>query len=313
MPRSATAPSIDAIRRFNRFYTQRIGALNEGLLRSPFSLTEARILYELAHRETPTASDLRRDLGLDAGYLSRILRDFARRRLVERLPSDGDRRRRPLRLTAAGRRAFSPLDARSRREVGALLAGLPPHDQRRLVSSMQSIETILDGTGRRSLQPDASYLLRAHRPGDIGWVVHRHGAVYAEEYGWDESFEALVAEIAAKFIRNFDAQRECCWVAERAGEIVGSVFLVRHSPQVAQLRLLLVEPQARGLGIGARLVEECVRFARRCGYRKVTLWTQSILLAARHIYAQAGFRLVRRERHRSFGQALVGEYWELVL
>jgi DNA-binding MarR family transcriptional regulator/N-acetylglutamate synthase-like GNAT family acetyltransferase len=301
------AARVAAVRRFNRFYTQKIGVLNEGLLRSPFSLTEARVLYELAHRDRPTAAELCRDLGLDAGYLSRILRGFARRGLIRRARAAADGRQRPLSLTAKGRAAFAPLDRRSRREVGALLGGLGTDEQGRLVGAMRTVESLLGG------QADAPYRLRLHRPGDMGWVVHRHGALYAQAYGTDERFEALVAEIVAAFIKNFDVTRERCWIAERDGEIVGSVFLVKQSRTVARLRLLLVEPDARGLGLGGRLVEECLRFARGAGYRKVTLWTNDILHAARRIYERAGFRKVASEPHHRFGHDLVGETWELTL
>ncbi|MGE0117368.1 MAG: GNAT family N-acetyltransferase [Dongiaceae bacterium] len=308
MARGGLEARVAAVRHFNRFYTQKIGVLNEGLLRSPFSLAEARVLYELALRERPTATELCRDLGLDAGYLSRILRGFARRGLIGRVRAAADGRQRLLSLTAKGRAAFAPLDKRSRREIGALLDGLTDDMQARLVGAMRTVEDILGG------QADAApYRLRPHRPGDMGWVVHRHGALYAQDYGWDERFEALVAEIVAKFIKTFDAARERCWIAERNGEIVGSVFLVRKSRTVAKLRLLLVEPSARGLGLGSRLVDECLRFARQVGYRKVTLWTNDILHAARHIYERAGFRKVASETHRSFGHHLVGETWELTL
>jgi DNA-binding MarR family transcriptional regulator/GNAT superfamily N-acetyltransferase len=300
---------IAAVRRFNRFYTRSVGLLEEGYLKSAFSLSEARVLYELAHRETPTAGELARDLGLDAGYLSRILRRFEKRRLLVRSPGEDDGRRRPLSLTAKGQLAFAPLDRRSREDIGAMLAGVSVAEQERLVDAMGAIEAVMGAKA----EPRVPYLLRPHRPGDMGWVVHRHGALYAEEYAFDERFEALVAEIVARFIHRYDPRKERCWIAERDGKIVGSVFLVRRSATVAQLRLLLVEPSARGLGIGARLVEECIRFGRQTRYRKITLWTNSILLAARRIYEKAGFTLVASERHRSFGHALVGETWELRL
>jgi DNA-binding MarR family transcriptional regulator/GNAT superfamily N-acetyltransferase len=304
------AERITAVRRFNRCYTQRIGVLGERLLDSPFSLTEARILYELANRERPTASELCRELGLDPGYLSRILGGFRRRGLVVRAASETDRRQIHLLLSNAGRTAFAPLDRRSRDEIAVLLAGLPEPGQRRLVAAMGEIERLLAPASA----PKASYLLlRPPVPGDIGWVISRHGALYAQEYGFDGRFEALVAEIAAKFIAEFEPRREGCWIAERDGDPVGSVFLVKESEQIAKLRLLLVEPAARGLGIGARLVAETVRFARRSGYQKITLWTQSILVAARQIYETAGFRLVASEPHHSFGHDLVGENWELAL
>jgi DNA-binding MarR family transcriptional regulator/GNAT superfamily N-acetyltransferase len=303
------AERITAVRRFNRCYTQKIGVLGERLLDSPFSLTEARILYELANRERPTASELCRELGLDPGYLSRILGGFRRRGLVVRAASETDRRQIHLLLSNAGRTAFAPLDRRSRDEIGALLAGLPEPGQRRLVAAMAEIERLL----APAAAPKVPYLLRPPAPGDIGWVISRHGALYAQEYGFDERFEALVAEIAARFIAEFEPRREGCWIAERDGDAVGSVFLVKESEQIAKLRLLLVEPAARGLGIGARLVAETVRFARRSGYQKITLWTQSILVAARQIYETAGFRLVASEPHHSFGHDLVGENWELAL
>jgi DNA-binding MarR family transcriptional regulator/N-acetylglutamate synthase-like GNAT family acetyltransferase len=300
---------VQTVRRFNRFYTQRIGVLDEGLLDSPFSLTEARVLYELAHRDAPTATELRADLRLDAGYLSRILRGFDRRGLLVRESSPSDRRQSLLRLTARGREAFAPLDARSRREIRRLLRDLAPTDQARLIDAMQTIEGLL---GARP-ETKAPYLIRPHQPGDMGWVVHRHGVLYAEEYGWDQRFEALVAGIVASFVERFDPKHERCLLAEKDGEVVGSVFVVRQSRTVARLRLLLVEPKARGLGLGRRLVQECVRFARQAGYRTLTLWTNSVLVAARRIYEQEGFRLVRTEAHRSFGHDLVGETWELRL
>ncbi len=300
---------IAAVRRFNRFYTQQIGVLQEGYLKSPFSLTEVRVLFELAHRERPTATELAKDLGLDTGYLSRILRGFARRGLIDSRPSEVDGRRNLLWLTEHGREVFAPLHARSHDEIGAMLSHLSVEGQERLVQAMDTVEGLL---GARP-EPKVPYLLRPHRSGDMGWVVYRHGALYAQEYGWDEQFEALVAGIVAEFIEQYDPKRERCWIAERDGEIVGSVFVVKQSDAVAKLRLLLVEPKARGLGIGTRLVEECILFARSVGYRKIILWTNSILLAARHIYQNAGFRLVEEESHHSFGHDLVGETWELEL
>jgi DNA-binding MarR family transcriptional regulator/N-acetylglutamate synthase-like GNAT family acetyltransferase len=300
---------VEAVRRFNRFYTKRIGVLREGLLQSAFSLTEARVLFELAHADSPTATALSRELELDPGYLSRILERFRKSGLLSRSPSTTDRRRSLLALTRKGREAFALLDVRSRDEIRAMVGGLTAADQDRLVEAMRAIESLLGGGPDRS----APYLLRPHRPGDMGWVVHRHGVLYAHEYGWDESFEALVAEIVARFIRRFDPKAERCWIAEREGRNVGCVFLVRHSKRTGQLRLLLVEPEARGLGIGRRLVEECTAFARQVGYSRIILWTQSLLHPARKIYAAAGYRLVREEPHRSFGQDLVGETWELML
>ena len=300
---------VAAVRRFNRFYTRQIGLLQDGYLKSPFSLSEVRVLYELAHRERPTATDLGRDLGLDAGYLSRILRGFQKRGLLKRVPSERDGRQSHLSLTQRGQAAFAPLNTRSHEDIGAMLAAVPATEQTRLIQAMRAIEGILGAQPEKKVP----YLLRPHRPGDMGWVVHRHATIYAQEYGFDGRFEALVARIAAKFIERYDPKRERCWIAEKDGEIVGSVFLVKHSKTVAQLRLMLVEPKARGLGIGARLVDECVRFARENGYRKITLWTNSVLVAARHIYKKAGFRLVRKEPHHSFGHALVGETWDLML
>ena len=300
---------VEAVRRFSRFYTRKIGVLGEGLLGSPFSLTEARVIWELGHRGRTTARDLGRELGLDPGYLSRILRGFDSRGLIERQTADNDARQSILTLTRSGEAAFAKLSTRSQTEIAAMLETLSAEDQHRLVESLRVVEDVL-GAAAPTREP---YLLRPHQPGDMGWVVHRHGVLYAEEYGWDERFEALVAGIVAEFVRNLDARRERCWIAERDGEPVGSVFLVRESDTVAKLRLLLVEPKARGLGIGARLVEECVRFARRTGYKRITLWTNSVLLQARALYEKAGFRLVKSEAHAAFGIELVGETWELDL
>lgn len=300
---------IAAVRRFNRFYTRQIGVLREKPYESRFSLTEVRVLYELAHREKPTASELSKDLGLDAGYLSRLLTGFDKRGWLDKKPSDADGRQSLLSLTANGKKVFAPLDSRSREEVRFILGGLSAAEQNQLIDAMRTIERLL---GSHPTQKPA-YILRTHQPGDMGWVVYRHGVLYAQEYRWDERFEALVAEIVAKFVQKFDPKRERCWIAEKDGEIVGSVFLVKHSKTVAKLRLLLVEPTARGLGIGRRLVEECVRFARQAGYKKITLWTQSSLRAARSIYEKAGFRLGERHRHHSWGHDLVAETWDLVL
>ena len=301
--------TVDAVRHFNRFYTPQIGLLGRGYLDSPFTLSEVRVLYELAHRDAPTAAEIAKVLGLDAGYLSRMLFGFRKSGYLARETSQQDARQSHLSLTGKGRAAFDQLEERSQTGVSNLIQSLSPADQNRLAGAMALIEGLL---GDRT-EPKMPYLLRLHQPGDIGWVVQRHGILYAEEYGWDVRFEALVARIAAEFIEKFDASRERCWIAERDGAIVGSVFLVKKSNRVAKLRLLLVEPSARGLGIGGRLVEECVRFARQAGYAKITLWTQSILVAARHIYRKAGFQLVKRERHQSFGHKLVGETWELTL
>ncbi len=308
---SQTEPSqpVEAVRRFNRFYTKQIGVLPEKLLRSPFSLTEARMIYELAHHEQNTATGLVWELGLDGGYVSRILRKFEKQGLLAKQPSDTDGRMSLLQLTEKGRKAFATIDGRSRRQIEAVLKGLSTADQNRLVEAMNTIAGLLGAQE----EPKVPYLLRPHRPGDMGWVVHRHGVLYTEEYGWDERFEALVAGIVSTFIQRFDPRRERCWIAEREGEIVGSVFLVQKSKTAAKLRLLLVEPKARGLGIGTHLVQECSRFARQAGYRKIVLWTNSILHAARHIYQAAGYRLVHEEPHHSFGHDLIGETWELKL
>jgi DNA-binding MarR family transcriptional regulator/GNAT superfamily N-acetyltransferase len=299
---------VDEVRRFNRFYTRRVGALRGDLLGSEFSLPEARVLYEIAQTAEPTTTQLARELDLDLGYLSRLLQSLRQRGLVRGRPSPQDARRSLLSLTPKGRKSFRLLDGRSRREVSTMLAKLSGADQARLVESMKAIQRVLERNGEAP-----RIALRAHRPGDMGWVVHRHGALYAQEYGWDERFEALVAGIVAKFVQHFDPARERCWIAELDGEAVGSVFLVRQSKSVAKLRLLLVEPKARGLGLGKRLVEECIAFARAQGYRKLVLWTQSNLDAARAIYRNAGFHLVKTEAHASFGVKLTGEYWALEL
>jgi DNA-binding MarR family transcriptional regulator/N-acetylglutamate synthase-like GNAT family acetyltransferase len=312
---------IADIRRFNRFYTQKIGVLQEGLLDSAYSLAEVRVLYELAHwrdeadrdatTPSPSASRLATRLGLDEGYLSRLLRGFEKQRLILRKPSPDDGREQILSLTPRGRKAFAPLEVRSRQQVAAMLAPVSDLERSRLAAAMMTIEQAL-GPRKAKLKP-AAYALRSLRPGDIGWVTHRHGVLYAEEYGYDEHFEALVADIAAHFVQAFDVERERCWIAERSGEILGCVFLVSKSATVAKLRLLLVEPDARGLGLGARLVDECIAFARQAGYRKIVLWTQSELLAARRIYEQRGFRRIAEEPHHSFGRDLVAETWELRL
>jgi len=300
--------NIAAVRRFNRLYTREVGVLPEGHLRSPFSLTEVRLLYELAQRRRPTAAELAKDLGLDAGYVSRLLAGFEKRGLLARERAETDGRQSLLSLTAEGRSTFGRLDTAAGDDVATLLARLTGEEQRQLVGAMGTIERLLSPAA-----PSEPYLLRPHRPGDMGWVVQRHGVLYAEEYGWDETFEALVAEITAQFIRGFDPRRERCWIAERDGENVGSVFLVRDSDRVAKLRLLLVEPRARGLGVGRRLIAECIRFARQAGYDRITLWTNDVLVAARHLYEQAGFQLVAAEPHHSFGRDLVAQTWELGL
>jgi len=312
---SRTAPvsqAIRAVRHFNRFYTKQIGLLQDRMLSSPFSLTEVRILYEIAHRRQPTASDLIEELGMDAGYLSRSLSKLGQLGLLHRERSANDGRQILLSLTRKGKNTFRPLEFRSNRQVARMLDRLTPGQRRQLLSAMHAIEERLD----LSHAPDKSsaYTLREHQPGDMGWVVHRHGDLYWREYGYDERFEALVAKIVSDFIQHFDPQRERCWVAEKDGEIVGTVFLVKKSKTVCKLRLLLVEPGARGLGIGRRLVSECVRFGREAGYKKMMLWTQSELGAARHLYKEAGFRRAGREHHRSWGRRdLVSEVWELDL
>jgi DNA-binding MarR family transcriptional regulator/N-acetylglutamate synthase-like GNAT family acetyltransferase len=303
------ATRVAAVREFNRFYTRRIGLLDEGYLASRYSLTEVRVLYELAHRGSATASELGRDLGIDAGYLSRILRGFARRGVLARTAAKDDARKSILRLTARGKAAVAPLEARARDQIGLMLDEAPPAEQERVVTSMRAIERGLRSGPRTA----PTVVLRAHRPGDMGWVVERHGALYWQEYGWDESFEALVADIVAKFISHLDPKRERCWIAEVDGERVGCVFCVKKSKTVAKLRLLLVEPRARGLGVGSRLVDECIAFARAAGYRDLVLWTNDVLVAARRIYERAGFELVESERHTSFGKKLVGQNWRLRL
>jgi DNA-binding MarR family transcriptional regulator/GNAT superfamily N-acetyltransferase len=303
---------VDAVRGFNRFYTRQIGVLGEHLLDSPFSLSEMRVLYELAHRDSPTAVVLARDLALDPGYLSRMLRRFETRGLLARTPSPADARHALLRLTARGRSSFAALEQRARADVSSMLGRLSGADQRQVVAAMGTVERLLRPAPAESAGR-AAYVLRPHQPGDMGWVVHRHGAVYASEWGYNEEFEALVARIVADFLDHFNAQRERCWIAERNGDIVGSVFLVSKSKTIAQLRLLLVEPQARGLGIGRRLVDECIGFARLAGYRSLTLWTQRELSAARRLYKQAGFHRTHEEVGHSFGKDTVAETWALRL
>lgn len=316
------AHRIEAVRRFNRFYTRRIGVLHEGLLDSPFSLTEGRILWELAHLEGSagiTATDLGRLLDLDAGYLSRLLKSLKERGLVQATPSPHDARQSMLQLSLAGRAAFAPLDQRSQQDVGALLGTLGESQQVELLQAFQRVQKLMDAPGPTSTP--GSFILRPHRPGDMGWLVSRHGALYAREYQWDMRFEALVARIAADFIDHFDARREACWIAERDGVNIGCVCLVQARDEgsgapiagVAQLRLLLVEPCARGLGLGERLATECERFAREVGYQRIRLWTNSQLAAAKHIYRKAGYRLVASEPFQGFGHDLTGETWELDL
>lgn len=290
----------DSVRRFNRFYTRQIGVLHEHLLDSPFSLTEVRILYELAHRNDLTSADLCRELGLNAGYLSRVISGFDKQGLIAKSRSPTDARATRLQLTDAGQRTLAPLVNASRRDVAAMLERLPPTAQQDLVAAMNQIEGLLG-------EASPSYLLRNPQPGDMGWIIHRQAVLYAQEYGWNNEYEALVADILAKFVREFDPARERCWIAEKDGKVIGSVFVVRQDDTTAKLRLLYVDPCARGLGIGSRLVDECLRFSRQAGYARMVLWTNSILTDARRIYDKAGFQLVEEEAHHSFGKDLVGQ------
>lgn len=299
---------IATVRAFNRFYTNLIGVLREGLLQSPYSLTEARVIFELAQREATEVAEVRAALDIDGGYLSRMLARFDADGLIMRERSVLDARRQVIRLTQPGRQAFAMLDARSAQEIRHLLARLEDEERRRLVGAMGTIREILEGRA-----PRERFLLRAPRPGDFGWVVQRHGVLYAQEYGWDETFEALVARIVADYLDGRDPRRERAWIAEVDGDPVGCVFCVRSDGRVAQLRLLLVEPSARGMGIGVRLVDECLRFARQAGYDEMMLWTNDVLSQARRIYDRAGFALVAQEPHHSFGRDLVGQNWSLTL
>lgn len=299
---------VAAVRAFNRFYTARIGVLRDGLLRTPHSLTEARVLYELGQREVTEVADLRRELDIDAGFLSRLLARLQRDGLVARERSRDDARRMRIRLTDEGTAAFAELDRRSAAEIGAVLEALDREDQRRLVAAMDVVRDVLDDTA-----PPGAFVLRAPRPGDLGWIVQRHGALYAQQYGWDESFEALVARIVADYAASHEPRREAAWIAEVDGEPAGCVLCVRREDDVAQLRLLLVDPRARGRGIGARLVDECLHFARRAGYTRITLWTNDILHEARRIYERAGFELVESAPHHSFGHDLVEQTWARAL
>jgi DNA-binding MarR family transcriptional regulator/GNAT superfamily N-acetyltransferase len=299
---------IAAVRRFSRFYTRQLGLLRENLVDTRFSLTESRVLYELAHREKVTASELATDLDLDHGYLSRILRRFGEDGILKKARAPDDGRQSVISITAKGRKAFAPLNKNSHDQVATMLEKLGTAEQQRVVGAMAAVESLLDAA------PSASpIVLRPHQPGDMGWVTSAHGAIYAQEYGWDITFEALVAKITAEFIENFDQRRERCWIAELDGERVGSVFVVAKSDEIAKLRLLILDKRARGLGLGRRLVEECLRFAKTAGYSSMTLWTQSILTAARGIYERAGFRLVAQEPHHSFGVDLIGETWDIKL
>ena len=300
---------IAAVRRFNRFYTVKLGILSESFLNTPFSLTECRVLYALAQRDGVTATWLGRELDLDAGYLSRILRDFERQGLISRHQSPQDGRQTLVSLTPQGREAFEPLDRASHRAIGGMLSPLAEADQDRLVAAMRQIAAILGEAD----ETRAAFVLRPHRPGDMGWIASRHGALYHAEYGLNHKMEAYVADVVAKFLREFDPTREHCWIAEQDGTPIGSVMLVKESDEVARLRMLIVEPKARGLGAGRALVEECVRFARAAGYSEIVLWTHSILTAARRIYASVGFTITDTETHDEFGPELLGETWRLQL
>lgn len=306
-------PSVDksqvrAVRAFNRFYTQRIGVLKR-YLGTDFTLTEVRVLYELAHRPPLAARDLVRDLELDPGYLSRILRRFEDKGWLQREPAPHDLRQSLLRLTEAGHATFAPLQQKSREETAALLAPLAPAARPRLIQSLETVHRLLDPPPAEQRQ----VVLRDPRPGDMGWIVQMHGELYAREFGYDAEFEALVAEIAARFLRNFDPAREKAWIAEVDGERAGCVLLVRRTETIAQLRLLLLAPEARGLRLGGRLTDACIAFARKKGYRKLVLWTQSHLAAARAIYQSRGFVMKKAEPNAAFGKKLVSETWELKL
>ncbi len=304
---------IAAVRHFNRYYTRQIGVLRKTFLDSPYSLGEARVLYEIASHRAPTASEIARRLDLDAGYLSRLLRNFERRGLIRKRVSAKDGRQSHLTLTARGRKSFMPLEARSQRATVAMLEQLAPADQARLTAAMATIETLLDAKVSDRPATERTYILRAPRPGDFGWIVKRNAELYAQDYGWVAPFEGVCAQIVADFVNKYDASRERCWIAELDGENIGAVMLANDGGGVARVRLLLVEPKARGLGIGVRLVDELIRFARGAGYRKITLWTHSVLTAARHIYQKAGFTRMRSEEHQSWGQPVVSEHWDLEL
>ncbi|HEV7613213.1 MAG TPA: helix-turn-helix domain-containing GNAT family N-acetyltransferase [Steroidobacteraceae bacterium] len=308
--RGASGGAVDVIRGFNRLYTRQLGLLDHGLLGSEFTLAEARILYELANRDEPTATQIARELAIDLGYMSRITKKFERRRLIKRVRSPVDARQSLLLLTEKGHAAFDPLDRAARRQIAAMIEPMSPAQRSELLAAMRSVQSLLQPGEPQKTGP---YTIRSLRIGDIGWITHRQALLYSHEYGWDGTYEALVAEILAGFIKNFDSNSESGWVAERNDVIVGSVFLVRASPGLAKLRLLYVEPAARGLGIGTRLVHECIEFARANGYRTLTLWTNDVLASARRIYEAAGFELTREEAHRSFGKDLLGQTWELAL
>jgi DNA-binding MarR family transcriptional regulator/N-acetylglutamate synthase-like GNAT family acetyltransferase len=305
---AAIDENVEVIRGFNRFYTRHLGVLRDGYLRTPYSLTEARVLFELAQTKSCEVGALRRAIGVDAGYLSRILGRFEADGLVARTRSDADRRRQIARLTKQGRAAFGVLDGRSAVDARALLDRLGVGEQQRLLGAMHAIRDVLESPDR-----SAGVTLRPPRPGDLGWVIERHGALYAAEYGWNDDFEALVARIVADHLAERDPERDACWIGEADGRRAGCVFCVRKDDRVAQLRLLLVEPWARGLGLGRRLVDQCIGFAQRAGYAELTLWTNDVLVAARRIYERAGFELVEETPHHSFGHDLVGQTWSLDL
>ena len=301
------ARRVAAVRRFNRFYTQHLGVLQDGWLQSPFTLAEARVLYEMHQRGSTTATEIGRALGLDAGYLSRILRRFHKLGLIRKAVSPDDGRQSFLSLTARGQKAYAPLETRTKREIGTMLGRLDAPGQDRLLAAMHAVETMIAPAPKT----ESEIILRQPKPGDLGWIVARHAELYAEEYGWAENFEGICAQIVADFVSKYDPKRERCWIAEMDGRNVGCVFLVKDTETIARLRLLLVDPVARGRGLGTKLTDECVRFARGCGYRGITLWTHSVLTAARHVYEQAGFRLTSSEKRKSFGQDVVSEYWDM--
>lgn len=309
MAATSLASRIEAVRRFTRFYTRRIGVLEETLLHSPFTLPEGRLVYEIANRDRPTAQELCRDLGLDPGYVSRLLQGLEKRGCIGRKRSAADKRQTELTLTAKGQHQWGAMNEQSRQDIANLLAELPAERQEKLVQALETVQQVLDAPPEKR----APFILRPHQPGDMGWIIRRQTQLYANEFGWDGTFEAMLAEIAGKFIAKFDPKSDNCWIAERNGEMVGSVFLVRANKTTGQLRLLYVESSARGLGIGQRLVETCIEDARAKGYKKLMLWTNDILVSARKIYIAAGFRLIKEEKHDSFGKKLVGQFWSLDL
>jgi DNA-binding MarR family transcriptional regulator/GNAT superfamily N-acetyltransferase len=318
-PHRVAATRVATVRRFNRFYTRQIGVLRKTYLDSPYSLGEARVLYEIWRNRSTTARDIGRALDIDAGYLSRVLRNFEKRGLIQRKASASDARQNLLTLSPRGHSAFAPLEQRSQRATAAMLGKLEADDQARLIAAMTTIETLLGSDSspieawRRQTADDQNYILRTPRPGDFGWVVKRNAELYAQEYQWTDPFEGLCAQIVADFANTYDAKRERCWIAEMNGDNVGCVFLAKESATVARIRLLLVDPKARGFGLGAKLTGECIKFARKAGYKKITLWTHSALTAARHIYEKAGFKLMRSEKHQSWGHPVVSEHWDLEL